>query len=222
MKLVHPDIQEHIELSENYISTLIIENQIFFMEVISDIFNQCHKQDGKCVVSVDNKVLDFSKNVEIITDYLSFDINKKTLITKIYGDLDTIAYDEDNYLMTTEIISKINSYIFELTKDYPSAFESKDISSIDLFKMLKLSLSIESDNILDLILDYMELVIKFNRQTLFVFVNIRSFFSDVDIQLFIDSILLKKINVIFIEASEREKLINEKRLLIDSDLCEIY
>lgn len=38
--LVHPHISEEIVFNENIINILVIENQPFFAEIISDIYNQ--------------------------------------------------------------------------------------------------------------------------------------------------------------------------------------
>ena len=44
--LVHPYITEEIVFNENIINILVIENQPFFAEIISDIYNQTLRLPG--------------------------------------------------------------------------------------------------------------------------------------------------------------------------------
>lgn len=71
------------------------------------------------------------------------------------------------------------------------------------------------------VIDYMELVREYDRNKLFILVNIRSFIDDMEFEKLLDTILRKKLDVIVLENSERPICINERRFIVDSDLCEI-
>ena len=67
----------------------------------------------------------------------------------------------------------------------------------------------------------MELIYEFDRQKLFITVNMRSFVSDAEAELFARTVIAHGYRVLMLESAERERLSNENRLIIDGDLCEI-
>ena len=74
--------------------------------------------------------------------------------------------------------------------------------------------------IIEKIFSYMELVRELDRDKLFIMVNMRSYFTDKDMEIFTQSVCLHDFKVLLLEAFEFPKLKNTKRFVIDSDLCE--
>ena len=70
-------------------------------------------------------------------------------------------------------------------------------------------------------MDYMELIEEFDRQRLFFTLNMRSFVTDEDMESFSLTAVSHGYHVIGIETSAHPLLSLEKRVIIDSDLCEI-
>ena len=66
MNFVYPDINFVFNTTEKGVHTLVIENQSMFQAVITDIYGQVQGNDGKSVVSVENKPLPFAKHCEIL------------------------------------------------------------------------------------------------------------------------------------------------------------
>lgn len=92
MKLVHPLISEIINLSnESKVNILVIENQKLFTSILTELYGQINNCKGEFVFSIDNSPKEISKNIEIITQFIPFEINKKTLIGKLLKKMDTIA-----------------------------------------------------------------------------------------------------------------------------------
>lgn len=73
---------------------------------------------------------------------------------------------------------------------------------------------------LERLIDYMELVREFERDKLFVYVNLRSFFSDEEIERFLRTALDHGYRILLIDAQSHEKLLLENRVTVDNDLCE--
>ena len=48
--------------------------------MIRDIFNQVQGEEGISVLSEDNKVLPMAKHIELLTRFVPFDMNQKSLI----------------------------------------------------------------------------------------------------------------------------------------------
>lgn len=75
--------------------------------------------------------------------------------------------------------------------------------------------------LLERLLDYMELVRCYDREKLFIFVNLRSYFPDDSIRRFLQTALDHQYRLLLVDAWEHPKLPEEQRLIIDKDLCEI-
>ena len=66
----------------------------------------------------------------------------------------------------------------------------------------------------------MELVRELDRDRLFIMVNMRTYFTDDEMNTFIESVCLHGFNVLLIESLSREALKNTPRFTVDEDLCE--
>ena len=67
----------------------------------------------------------------------------------------------------------------------------------------------------------MELVREFDRDRLFVFVDLRAYFPKRELLEFARTAISHRFKVLFIEPREYPRLECERRVVIDSDLCEI-
>ena len=67
----------------------------------------------------------------------------------------------------------------------------------------------------------MELVREFDRDRLFVTVNMRSYIDDPEIELLMKTVLDHGYHLIMVENKEYERLQYEERWIVDKDLCEI-
>lgn len=67
----------------------------------------------------------------------------------------------------------------------------------------------------------MELVCELERDKLFIMVNMRSYFSDEEMEKFTESVFLHAFKVLLVENSEMPRLKYSRRYVVDDDLCEI-
>lgn len=221
MKFVYPEIGKVFDTDIGKINTLVIENQALLINLLSDIYGQIEGIDGKSVLSDNKGILPMSKFAELLTQFVPFELSKKTLISKISTLLEKKAVAEDMYLETVELLSSIERYLSKLSFDFNCNPIFQKISINSLIKASGFEINETYDSLGEKILDYFELVREFDHDKLFITFNLRSFLSDSETQLFIEDILKREIKLIMIESSERKLLSSENRLLIDSDLCEI-
>lgn len=223
MRYVFYEINNVFQFKENKVNTLVIENRPLFSRLIKDIYFSINGNDGKSVLSSDYTPIPMSKNAELITNFIDFDINTKPIISKIISALEKISVDETNYAQTQmlmgEIENTINKWSFELpcdvvpTKVTPSTIlKAAGLEIRDTYK--------PPFGEGEKILDYMELVREFEKDKLFITVNMRSFFDDAFMETFMNSVLVHQYKVLMIENKAYDKLNSEKRFTIDEDLCE--
>ena len=73
---------------------------------------------------------------------------------------------------------------------------------------------------LEKVFSYMEIVRELDKNRLFIMVNMRTYFSDEEMDRFTESACLHDFNVLLLESSSSTKLKNTRRFTIDDDLCE--
>ena len=76
------------------------------------------------------------------------------------------------------------------------------------------------ENVIEKIISYMSLILDLGGKKLFITLNMRSYFSDNEIELFIGEIKRKQLYVLMLENCARKKITGSDQLIIDSDLCE--
>ena len=103
--------------------------------------------------------------------------------------------------------------------NYNITLSKLDFSSI--IKAVSPILIDDYDNPLEAIIDYMDYMVEFLGDKLFITVNFRSFFTDEELATMIETISAKGFKLLLIESTERSKIPGVNTVLIDSDLCQI-
>lgn len=125
MKLVHQDFSRPIFEEKDDFVELIIESPECFGAYISELAEQCKGQEGRYVLSDKEKEVDLAKNVEIIFDIFSLEINEKRILNKLYSEMNELAKSEEFFVKTQEVIQGIQKYLLDLeyATDYILTFE---------------------------------------------------------------------------------------------------
>ena len=220
IRLAHPLLETVIPFEDGSFPALVIENRRFFRSYLQDIFLQIEGSDGEAVLSRDMEPILFSKNAELIDSHLSFTANRKTLLTKIAAALEQKAVSEAFYLHTAELMQELERFVGELTEEYTAGLHCTKLSIGSVLKAIGLS---ADDTAADLeqYLDYMELVREFDRDKVFIFVNLRSYYPDEELIPFLDTALAHEYRILLVDNQAYDLLPCEKRYIIDADLCEI-
>ncbi len=228
MLLTHPIFSKPIEFVENNIQILIIENPAFLSKFLCELLAQHKNKEGNFVLSKNFNPLPISKNIEIITDIFSININSRPIMTKLLDELKTKAHDEDFYIKTQEFKFLVSQYIENLLheSDYKLSF-SEDLEIQNILKACEVEVentpySEENFSLLDFIVEYCDICTRLLKISCIVFVNLKSFLSKEEILLFYEEVMYKKYSILLIENHQAEDTIKiEKVRIIDKDLCEI-
>ncbi len=220
MKLFFEPLDTPMVLSDEYSSILVIENQTLYYKVCSSLHEQYNKGSGNLILSDNDKVLDIAKNAEVILQFIPFENNKKTLITKLYKhiseDASALFYNETN-----EIISELSRYIYKIVDEYDSDLEIDDIDVQGLLKLFNVKFSNDTENLADKLLSYCKNVVYLEGNKLFVFVGLRNYMLDDEFFAFTKTLIDHKMFSLFIESVDRMISCNEVKTVIDADLCVI-
>lgn len=219
MKFVHPDIDCIFDTDCDIINTLVIENQNLLYSLINDIQEQLAGNDGRAVLSGNDKILPFEKNLELLDRFIPFDLNSKALITKIASDFEKKAVSEDWYAHTAELLSRAESLLTNIAFDYSCNIEFTKISIGSFIKASGIEICDDYDTLGEKLLDYFELIYEFIGKKLFITVNLRSYISDGEAELFMKTAISHGFHLIMIENCEHKRLTQENRRIVDADLC---
>ena len=221
MKLAFPDFTNSIVIEDGETFELIIENQRLFYSFVSDIAIQMQKQDGKSVLSNDGKPISFFSNIEFISDYAYFDLNQKTLVTKILSSLEKRATEDNFFYKQQELLSKLEAFIGELVLDCGCDLEVTSLNMASILKAAGFRIVDDYSSLEEKIVAYMELIDEYVGNRLYVFVNLKSFLPDNALLCLIEDCISHGRKVLLIDNRGVVLKSENKHLIIDCDLCEI-
>ena len=221
MKLAFPGINNVFDTEIELVNSIVIENQSLFYYFIEDINAQINGFEGKAVVSDDNKILSPNKSTELLTQFIPFEINKKSHLNKIISELEKKAISNEFYAQTVDLMGRFEKLLTDISFDLSCDLNYTKIDIGALIKSAGVEINPDYTCLAEKIIDYFELVTEFETVKLFVTVNLRSFISDNEASEFMKTALSHEFNLIMIESSEHSLLPYEKRYIIDADLCEI-
>lgn len=224
MKLVHPYIERQLIFEEDKINIMVIENQKLFSELVQELIVAINGGDGKFVISEGMNIINISKVGELCIDIFSCDINSKKAITKLYELLRVKSVDEDMHLQTSQILNSLLSYVEDLIFEF-GEYElsyNLDVDIMAIFKALEIKFDLSNKTYLEKLLDYVYINSEFLSKKLFIFVNLKSFLLEDELEEFYKMMFYKKINILLLESVEREyKFSCEEYHIIDKDLCQV-
>ncbi len=221
MMFVHPEINWLFDTQQPCVNTLVIENQSFFLKLLTDISEQISGSEGKGVLSEKDTPIPFSKNAEMLDRFVPFELNQKSLLTKIAASLEKTALRADYYENTMQLLSTCENQLMQWAFERSCDIVFPKLSVSALIKAAAPELRDEYESLAEKILDYMELVHEYDRRKMFFTVNLRAYLTQEEAELFMKTIIAHQFHVIMLESHAYPRCDIEKRLTIDIDLCEI-
>lgn len=222
MILRHLNFNQELEWdSTKHLCELIIENPILFREFIKDF--TVSEEEKEVSVSVNGEALNFDKDVDIIFNPLKLDFNSKRAMTTLLKLLLKTSTSEDFYLTTNKLKTKIVKYFNEIINagDFEFEVSAEDFTMDSVAKAVSIHIVGDEDDFVELLTDYVSMMVELANIKLFVFVNLRSFISDADMERFHHNLDNHQVDVLLLESVARDNLANTSRILIDKDMCEI-
>ena len=214
MILAHPQLDTVLEFDGNGVNALVVENPDFYRSLLCDLYGQLQGDEGKLILSEKGKTLPISKWVELVDNCIHFELNRKSLVTKVCAAMERTAVSEVFFLKTSELLSELERYVDELAFELPGDILCEKCSVAGLLKGIGISLRDAYEDPLERLHDFMELVREFDRDKLFVIVG------DGRVGSFLKTAADHGYRVLLLDCIAREKLPGERRLTIDIDLCE--
>lgn len=220
MKLVYGDMGHILSFDNGYVNELVIENKRMFLNAVNSATVQADGGRGDFLLSISDKPMEFSRYVDVTVQFAPFQINRKSLLTKLYAALEQKALLSENYMTTGALLNELERYVLHLSEDLPFEVNCQKLSVGSVIKAISPEIDEADKTPLEKIFSYMELVRELDRDRLFIMINMRSYFADDEMETFIESACLHGFRVLLLETYAQARLKNTKRYTVDEDLCE--
>lgn len=215
------EMQTPIEINEERISTLVIENSVFYRNFILDLKAQLGNCSSRFVLSEGNEILDVSKNVEFISDIFEINFDTRFFSSKLYQ----LALEECNISQKnqTEIIEKINELASYIVTGLPCEASYNPISDIScIIKQLGFYMDESGLSLPEKIIAYLSFLTNYSEKKVHIILNLKSALSSEEFMEFTKLVKYKKLFVLLIENRMfKDSCKYEYVRIIDKDLCEI-
>ena len=221
MKLAHPFLSKPVEWEEGYVTSIIVEAPAFLYNFTTELIRQEAGDDGNFVLSHNNDILRIDKNLEIITDVFRMDFANKKIFAGLQKELAEIGRNKYDAVLC-QIYSDLQKLFEDMEQDLPYAIEYETICTPEpIIKLMNARPEQDADSLAEKLITYMELSKHYTGKNVFVILNMKAFLTKEQFQLLCKDIVYRKICVLFMDGVDLYSVGQEKKLIIDSDLCEI-
>lgn len=216
-----PGFEQELFWDENnHACELIIENQKYFRKIIKEFY--FHPNDNYTVSLTSNgKALKFNDDVDLIINPIKLDFGNRKAMTNLLKILVKTSLSENYYLETNKLKTKIVQYLNTLidSEDFYFEVTTEDFSLDQIAKAINFHVVDNEEDFVELLTNYLEMMSELAKTKLFIFIALRSFITNEEINRFCKNISNHQINVLFIEDQTRDKIPEISRMTIDADLC---
>lgn len=219
--IVKPDFLPPFEISDEKTNVIAIENPSAFYSFAEELNGQIDGDDGMIVLSSNGEILKISSKMEVIKDYIPFEINNKRLVNKLYAYFERKAMNGEYY----DEIEKLNCGILQLMKKLTETemveTEFGSISINVLFKAVDFKLSEEQNSLEESVLNYMLNVRELEGDRIFVIINMLSYVNEERREALFRTVVDHRITALFLEPRSVKPGGIVNQIIIDEDLCVI-
>lgn len=212
-----------IELKENQVIIWELEAPSVFRKFVEDFCRQVNAEEGKYILSDNEKELDISKNVEIILTPFLAAVNEKRCLNKVFAQLKELAFEEKYYLRTHQLFSELGNYFASLEQDMDINLSYEDeMDFSQLIKAVGVKIEEYESDMLGKLGQYLQVLARLLRKKLVVFVNLSTYLEQAEIEELLQQAFYLKLHIILIEQGEIALHVTHRRYIIDKDQCEIF
>ena len=211
MNLNFSILDEPINLSN--LTTLVVEDVRVFANLVREIYNFDNAEDLKIY---DDKFKSLkAAEVLTITDVLGFDVNSRSVLKQIYGDLEIQLNEKPE---VKSMIDKMTATLAELVGyellDHELDLEQDEITVQELFQALGIKIETTSDTIFEKIFEILQIFKYLSKKQLLIFVNISSYLTMAELESIKEFSDLQNLTILLLEP---RKITGFPQYILDSD-----
>ena len=159
------------------------------------------------------------KGVSVVFNPFSIDVNEKKILTKLMSEMQVIS-ETELYVQKAELNAAIISLLDEinLRMPYPMTY-SRDLDIQQLLKAYSVKVDMQSTSLMEHIVDYVKLGHQVLGIKLYVFLHLKDYLSEEDLEKLYEMVAYEQISVLLLESKMIDKLPQEQWWIVDADNC---
>lgn len=221
MRIIYPDFSLDCNLKQGEPFVFVIENPSIYTEIVSDLWNQNMGQNGILRLLDGEKEKSFAKDVCLIMNPLAVDCNERKILNKLFDGM-TKTMNQSFLMENTRINSEIVNYLDKILDSEPFHLEMNvEMDFTGLLKLYNVHLEYEGSSLLEKLSDYIRLTHQICRIKLFIFVGLKAFLKEEELEEFYNLTQYEEVELLLIESTSHTLISNEAGLIIDIDQCVI-
>lgn len=207
---------------ENHPAVLSVEKPAAFTNLLGELHELVQNGMAECGFYENNEPIPAEKRLEIIADPFAADPNQKKILNALYARLEKQMWNEETFAKTNAAFSALQGYLAQLAEemDYPVIF-AEHLSGTALLKACEMQLEAEGGTLLEQLDSYLRACREFLKKDVFLFVNLHAYLKNEEILELYKTAAYQKCKLLLLESHEPEALPNEKRVVLDADLCQL-
>ena len=219
MTLAFPLLSEPIVFRENEVPILVVEHEAELRRLLFMLQQQIDGLSGEFILAEDYAPVELSKKAFLVTDPFALDFDSK----KISGKIDQEAIAAGTVFADTfqKILDELNKLACNISTmlDFEATFSELEDWKFFL-KYLNFHIDRYSLDFSSQLIEFLKLQRRFFGRKLGIFYNIKAILTNEELRLLYETIQYEKLQVLFIEDSQRRKISSDERVvIIDPDLC---
>ena len=184
-----------------------------FANLVREIYNFDNAEDLKIY---DDKFKSLkAAEVLTITDVLGFDVNSRSVLKQIYGDLEIQLNEKPE---VKSMIDKMTATLAELVGyellDHELDLEQDEITVQELFQALGIKIETTSDTIFEKIFEIFQIFKYLSKKQLLIFVNVSSYLTMAELESIKEFSDLQNLTILLLEP---RKITGFPQYVLDSD-----
>ncbi|MCJ0596250.1 type II-A CRISPR-associated protein Csn2, partial [Enterococcus cecorum] len=179
--------------------------------------------EGKFVLSDENEILSFKKDMSLILSPLEIDYNDKKFINELFKEIKDIVQSGELYEEYVFVKSELVKLMERISEsiDYPLQY-SEDLEVSSLLKMMQVKFDFQDTNYFERLITFVQLSQRLLRKKLLIFVNLSSFLSENQLVELEKIAKYEQIKILLINSYQLNYSFSYKWYIIDVDGSEIY
>lgn len=219
MRLSYIPCGLEITISEGGVSGICLENSQDMQTFLHSMWSQSNGGEGEIYLSEGDKSIRLDKDVRVVWNPFSVDLNEKKILSKLWGEMQEIA-EAELYVHKSELNAAIILFLEELNQriPYPLSY-SLDLDIQQLLKEYEIKIDMQSTCLNEQIVNYMKLSHQILGINLFVFWHLKDYLSVEELESLYEMVAYEQISVVLLESRVASKLPREQWWIVDDEHC---
>ena len=222
MIISSPDVESKIELNAESPCVLCLENPHEFWKTVNELISAFRGDVSKFTFWEKENQIGAEKAGEILTDFFSFEIADRKIISLLHKHLLKQFTQSDLFFPFQELIAKCEKFLYDLFSLEEFALECEELTLENLLKVCNVKPEKNYQTFLEKIICYLNMIAELKGIEFFVLVGIKNVLNDEELRLLYRHCRFHKFALLLIECGKlRPFLAEERAIIITDDLCEI-